>query len=208
MEEGKIDEALYNQLKPRGSQPARLYGLAKVHKKDIPVRPVLSMPGSAYHHVAQYVAKCLSVVPQCKINASTKEICDTIRNMTLEEDEEIISLDVVSLYTNVPVAEAIEVCTGYLYDLPSDQQPGIDRDTFITLAEIASCNVIISTHDGYYYQKDGLAMGSPPAPHLANGWLSQYDDIIRGESRLYYRYMDDILKENKVRLCEQDPECQ
>ena len=43
--DGKIDEELYNQLSPSGSQPARLYGLAKVHKQDIPMRPVLSMPG-------------------------------------------------------------------------------------------------------------------------------------------------------------------
>ena len=45
-EEGKIGNELYESLKPKGSQPARLYGLAKVHKQDTPVRPVLSMPGS------------------------------------------------------------------------------------------------------------------------------------------------------------------
>ena len=58
-EEGKIDEELYQTLRPRGSQPARLYGLAKVHKKNTPVRPVLSMPGSAYHKVALKVAEWL-----------------------------------------------------------------------------------------------------------------------------------------------------
>ena len=47
-----ISEILYNKLKPVGSQPARLYGLAKVHKAAVPVQPVLSMPGSAYHKVA------------------------------------------------------------------------------------------------------------------------------------------------------------
>ena len=30
---GLIDDVLYTKIKPRGSQPARLYGLAKVHKK-------------------------------------------------------------------------------------------------------------------------------------------------------------------------------
>ena len=40
-------------------------------------------------------------------------------------------------------------------------------------------------------------MGSPPAPHLANGWLSQFDPIIQGNSKLYYRYMDDIVKDEK-----------
>ena len=117
--------------------------------------------------------------------------------MVLENDEEIISFDVVSLYTNVPVMEAIEVCSDLLFALPADQRPNIDRDTFIELAKIASCDVLMSTHDGFYYQKDGLAMGSPPAPHLANGWLSKYGYVIKGDAKLYYRYMDDILKDEK-----------
>ena len=36
-------------------------------------------------------------------------------------------------------------------------------------------------------------MGSPPAPHLANGWLSSFDRRIQADSVLYFRYMDDIL---------------
>ena len=55
------------------------------------------------------------------------------------------------------------------------------------------CNVLINTHDGYYRQVDGLAMGSAPAPHLANGWLSSFDSLIKGDSSLYNRYMDDVL---------------
>ena len=51
----------------------------------------------------------------------------------------------------------------------------------------------MSTHDGFYKQVDGLAMGSPPAPHLANGWLSQFDPIIRDNATIYERYMDDII---------------
>ena len=53
----------------------------------------------------------------------------------------------------------------------------------------------MATHDGFYIQTEGLAMGSPPAPHLANGWMSQFDPIIKGNSSVYERYMDDILTE-------------
>ena len=53
----------------------------------------------------------------------------------------------------------------------------------------------MSTYDGYYQQVDGLAIGSPPAPPLANGKLNQYDGVIRGNARLFTRYMDDILRE-------------
>ena len=117
--------------------------------------------------------------------------------MKLEDDEELVSFDVVSLYTNVPVLESINVCADLLFNkvlLP------IDKDTFITLAKIASCNVLMLTHDGYYTQIEGLAMGSPPASHLANGWMSQFDSDIKGESKLYFRYMDAILKDNKFNI--------
>ena len=36
-------------------------------------------------------------------------------------------------------------------------------------------------------------MGSPPAPHLANGWLSTFDKTIQCDSLFYDRYMDDII---------------
>ena len=74
----------------------------------------------------------------------------------------------------------------------------MDKETFMTLANLASCGVIMSTHDGFYKQIDSLAMGSPLVPHLANGWLSQYDNIIKGGAKLFTRYMDDILRDIKT----------
>ena len=104
--DGCIDEELFLKLKPIGSQPPRLYGLAKVHKSSTPVRPVLSMPGSAYHLIANQVAEWLSTVPECQINSSTKEISEKVSSIQLAENEELVSFDVTSLYTNVPVMES------------------------------------------------------------------------------------------------------
>ena len=47
--------------------------------------------------------------------STLKKIADKLATIELEENEEIISFDIVSLYTNVPVEEAIEVCTDLLY---------------------------------------------------------------------------------------------
>ena len=55
----------------------------------------------------------------------------------------------------------------------------------------------MSTHDEFCWQRNGLAMGSPPAPHFDNGWLSQLENSVKGEARLYFGYMDNILKERK-----------
>ena len=154
------------------------------------------MPGSAYHPIAEQVAEWLETVPECKINSSTKMISDRMKHIKLAEDEELVSFDVSSLYTNVPVIESINLCADLLFR-DSMQRPPVNKSTFIELAKIASCNVIMSTHNGFYKQTDGLAMGSPPAPHLANGWMSKFDPIIQGSAQLFTRYMDDILREIK-----------
>ena len=40
-------------------------------------------------------------------------------------------------------------------------------------------------------------MGSPPAPHIANGWLSKFDENVKGDAKIYSRFMDDILRDIK-----------
>ena len=104
--------------------------------------------------------------------------------MTLESDEVIILFDVTSLYTNVPIKEAIQEAAGRLYS-GEVQTPSVDKETFITLATISCTNVILSTHDGTYWQIDGLPMGSPPAPPLSNIWLSKYEPAIKNDVKLF-----------------------
>ena len=188
---GKISDKLFSELKPVGSQAPRLYGLAKVHKVETPLRPIVSMPGSPYQRVAKQVAAWLSLVPECNINTSTDKVAKQLQSTVLSEDETLISFDVTSLYTNVPVKESIQICADLLFSRV--HMGDIDKETFIALAELSCCNVLFSTHLGYYIQRDGLAMGSPPAPHLANGWLSKFDETIKSDSSLYERYMDDVI---------------
>ena len=125
----------------------------------------------------------MSVIPEAQINCSSKHIADKSTTVEFDDDEVMISFDVSSLYTNVPVIEAIHAAADRLYagDL---QTPPVDKETFILITELSSMNVVMSTHDGYYRQIDGLAMGSPPAPYLANIWLSQYYSTIIDNAKL------------------------
>ena len=200
-EQGKIDNQTLKKLKSMGGQLPRLYGLAKVHKKDTPLRPVLSMPGLPYNKIAQKVTEWLSVVPESKINSPTQKTVGSLKRTTLESDEVIISFDVTSLYTNVPIKEAIQEAADRLYS-GEVQTPSLDKETFITLATISCTNVILSTHDGTYWQMDGLPMGSPPAPPLSNIRLSKYDPTIKDDAKLFECYMDDILRTINENLIE------
>ena len=65
------------------------------------------MLGSAYHKIADQVAEWLKEVHECNINSSTKTIADSLKDIKLDIDDEIVSFDVCSFYTNVTLYEAI-----------------------------------------------------------------------------------------------------
>ena len=91
-----IDEHLRAKLKPAGSQPASLYGFAKVHKQLCPVCPVLSMPGLSYHKIGIQIAEWLSKVKECQINSSTNNIADSLKDIHLEGTVGVVACTLVS----------------------------------------------------------------------------------------------------------------
>ena len=78
-ERGNTDETFLKSIKSVGSQLSRLYGLANVHKQNIPVTPILSMPGSPYYKLAEKITEWLSVIPESKINCSSKQTMDNLK---------------------------------------------------------------------------------------------------------------------------------
>ena len=89
--------------------------------------------------------------------------------VNLEEDEVIVSLDVKSLYTNVPVLESIELAADILYN--SEELPPVDKETFKDLMKMAVTDVYFMCDGRWYIQTDGVAMGSSLAVILANIWM-------------------------------------
>ena len=76
-----------------------------------------------YHKSGIQIAEWLSKVKECQINSSTKKIADSLKGTHLEEEEEVVSFNVSSLYTNIPVNEAIESCADILYYGKKDNIP-------------------------------------------------------------------------------------
>ena len=49
------DDKMVDSPSPSGSVPGKLYGAVKVHKKDNPVRPIVSMIGAPEHNLAKFL---------------------------------------------------------------------------------------------------------------------------------------------------------
>ena len=73
------------------------------------------MPGSPYYKVAQNITEWLSVIPDSKTNGSAKQTADNLKNISLNHDEVVRSFDATSLYTNVPIKDAIFEAAHKLY---------------------------------------------------------------------------------------------
>ena len=84
------------------------------------------------------------------------------------------SLDVDSLFTNIPLEETINICTNLLYN-NEDVIQGINKSEFKNLMSLATQESYFIFNDVLYKQKDGVAMGSPLGPTMANVFLSFYE---------------------------------
>ena len=73
------------------------------------------MGGSSYHVIASKLGKWLEIVPESQINTSTKKAVNDIKGLKINQDETLVSFNVVSLYTNAPKAEAIREAADLLY---------------------------------------------------------------------------------------------
>ena len=171
--QGKINDKIYQRLRSTGSQPARLYDMAKVLKKDTPLRPVLSIPLSSYENLNRFLTPFFWKLPGANIETSTQDARKALESLTLEDDEQMVSLDVKRLYTIVPVGEAIEIALRGLYS--GNLAPDIARSAIKNLLKLAVTNVHFKCNGIWYVQSDGLAMGASLAVILANVWLKSFE---------------------------------
>jgi hypothetical protein len=107
------------------------------------------------------------------------------------------SLDVDSLFTNIPLKETINICCDLLFrDQPIVD--GLSKSDFKKLLTIATTESFILFNGSYYQQTDGVAMGSPLGPTLANIFLCYNEEKwlancpAHFKPAYYRRYVDDI----------------
>ena len=104
-----IDQQQYLKLKPTGSQPPRFYGLPNIHKDGIPVRPIVSYTGTPLYEVSKYIAEILKPHGKQKEQhtSNSKSFSTFICQQMIETDKIMVSFDVTSLYTTIPIDQAL-----------------------------------------------------------------------------------------------------
>ena len=109
----------------------------------------------------------------------------------------MVSLDVDSLFTNVPLDETIKICIRELFKSDMTVYGLNEREMFEMLSLTLKKSIILFDNK-YYSQIDGVAMGSPLGPTLANIFLCYHErnwlkDCPKNFKPIYYkRYVGDI----------------
>ena len=186
-----------DQVIPSGSSPGKLYGRIKIHKKGNLTRPVVSMINTSKYNLAKFFDKLIKpYLPKQYILDSTSHFIEKLKQFPSKEKPVMVSFDVVPLFTNVPLTETINLIADYVYAETIDSIPPFTKDIFIKLMNLATKGLFFYKKV-LYQQIDGVTMGSPLGPTLANFFMANLENkSLKKESdsnpKLHLQYVDDI----------------
>ena len=140
-----INDDIFKSIRACGSQPVRLYGLPKVHKctSNPPYRPIMSMRNSYTSKLALWLDDLLKkYVPRKFSLKDTFQFVEDIKSLSLPEEKQfdLFSLDVKSLFTNIPVNRTINHITSLIDfgDFP------ISEKALKSLLNLSCTNILFS----------------------------------------------------------------
>ena len=178
-----------------GSKPGILYGQAKVHKpvedNCLSFRPILLVIGTPTYDLAKFLLPILK--PLTENEYTVHDSC----SFASEVSKLNVSLDVESLFTNIPLEETIDNITNDLF-LTTDKVHNFEREELQQILTFAAYESFFIFDREYYTQIDGVAMASSLGPtfakdfscHFEKKWLSECP--VEFLPSVYKRYVDDI----------------
>ena len=176
--------------------PGYAYGNVKIHKHGKPLRPIISQCPTPTYQLAKTINKIIS--PYIPNKFSIKSPSDFIDILHSTNTEGIIaSLDVDSLFTNVPIDPTIDIIIKHVYHHPTLPQPKIPQNILREFLSICTKESPFRSPTGtLYLQIEGVAMGSPLGPTFAGFYMGDLEYNVFNnhytKPSIYVRYVDDI----------------
>ena len=176
--EGGIDEATYKRLYSTGAGSPKFYGLPKVHKEGIPLRPIVSSIGA----VIYVTPKELSRIPKPLVGKSphhiqnNQDFIEHLKGIQLGPDEILMSYDVKVLFTSVPIQHALNIIEKLLKeDTGLQNRTTMSTKHIMGLLEFCLRSTYFTYQGKYFEQVEGAAMGSPISPIVANIYMESFE---------------------------------
>jgi hypothetical protein len=186
-----------------------LYGTAKIHKPGDKMRPIIGTTGSASYKLSKFMAHMLqSLVGTISTShiENSSQFIKKLNNVHVEyENYRMISFDVVSLFTTVPVDDVLEFLRGQLLQ----HALSLPISVILQLIRLCVVDTCFVFNDKYYKQKFGMQMGNCLSPVLANVYMEYFESRlahnIMPDNSYWFRYVDDVFslvhKDIDINLC-------
>lgn len=194
----KDDEKRY--LRIMNPQSPRLYGLPKLHKPSIPIRPVVSFTNAPTYKLAQKANTIFKNVTNFKSKFCIKNslnLVNKIINVKVPLNSKLVSFDVKSLFTSIPILDCKNIIHEMLLDANCEKEYADQLKNVLYTCMDQNC---FKFNNYYYQQLDGLAMGSPLSPLLAEIFMANFENKLFNSNNplltkiiYWYRYVDDVI---------------
>ena len=148
-----------------------LYGLPRVHKPGIPLRPIVSFVNSPTYQLSKHLVSILSplVGKSASHVRNSSEFATFIAGQSLPNGTVLVSFDVVSLFTNVPVDLAVKVAHERLsLDTSLVERTALSAEQVVNLLRFCLDATFLAYRGEFYQQTFGTAMGSPVSVTVTN----------------------------------------
>lgn len=193
-----LDDAHAGKFTIYNAKPARFYGLPKVHKPQLALRPIISSLQCPNSKIAQLITdiltKAYSRDNQYYITDSF-QFADFVNNFVLPENFVLISLDVTSLFTNIPLQLVLDSVDRRWPHIRT--HTAITKSRFLELISFVFDTTYFTFQDKYYKQIYGTPMGSVVSPIVAqyvmDDFLDQCLPQLPFEMPFIKKYVDDII---------------
>jgi hypothetical protein len=118
-----------------------------------------------------------------------------LKSVNLRGQDILVSFYVLGLFTNVPVDEALQVIRSRIENDNTLTEPSVLKvEAIMELLDVCLRTTYFEGDDGFYQQKDGMAMGSSLSPIVSNIYMEHFElavDSAQDKPSLRLRYVDD-----------------